>query len=298
VTVATIVEAPATSLAVPSAAEPSEPRLRELVIAPDGALPSLDLGELWAYRALLYFLVWRDLKVRYTQTVLGVAWAVVQPLLNTVAFTLVFGRLVHVPTDGVPYPVFALAALVPWGYVSTAFAASGASLLNSSNLITKVYFPRLIIPWAPVCAGGVDLAIGLVLLGGALVAYAQPPAAWSIAVVPASIIVFVITAAGVGCWVSALSIQYRDVKHLIPFLSTLWMYASPIVYSMARVPARVRPWYGLNPLAGSIEGFRAAVVGRPVAWGAWWESAAVAVVLFVSGAIYFRWTERAFADIV
>jgi lipopolysaccharide transport system permease protein len=271
---------------------------RRLVIAPGRRLPRLDLGELWSYRSLLYFLVWRDLKVRYTQTVLGVGWAVIQPLLNTVVFTLVFGRLVRVPTDGVPYPLFALAALVPWTYVSTAFAASGTSLLNSSNLITKVYFPRLVIPWAPVCAGGVDLAIGLGLLGGALVLYTQSPSPSVLVIVPASIGIFVLTAAGAGCWVSALSIQYRDVKHLIPFLSTVWMYASPIVYPMSRVPSAYRLWYGLNPLAGTIEGFRAALVGRPVAWGLWGESAAIAIILFLSGAIYFRWTERAFADIV
>jgi lipopolysaccharide transport system permease protein len=275
------------------------PEPRELILAPRaGRIPRLALRELWAYRTLLYFLVWRDLKVRYTQTVLGVAWAVVQPLLNTVVFTLVFGRLVRVPTDGVPYPVFALAAVVPWTYVSTAFSTAGQSLLNSSNLITKVYFPRLVIPWAPVCAAGVDFLIGLVLLAGAVVAYAQHPSGWAFLVVPASVVVFVLTAAGAGGWVAALSVQYRDVKHLVPFVTTLWMYASPIVYSTARVPARYLVWYDLNPLGGTIEAFRAALVGRPVAWGAWLESALVAVLLFCSGTVYFRRTERVFADIV
>jgi lipopolysaccharide transport system permease protein len=286
-------------------AVPPEPHQRaagsalpELVIAPAGSAPRFAFHELWAYRGLLYFLVWRDLKVRYTQTVLGVAWAVLQPLLNTVVFTLVFGRLVRIPTDGVPYPVFALAALVPWAYVSTAFATAGTSLLNNSNLITKVYFPRLVIPWAPVCAAGVDFGVGLVLLAAALIGYGQVPNSWALIAVPASIVMFALTAAGVGCWVAALSIQYRDVKHLLPFLSTVWMYASPVVYPMSRVPERYRLLYALNPLAGTVEAFRASLVGRPVLWGPWAESAVVAIALFVTGAVYFQRTERVFADIV
>ena len=272
--------------------------LPELVIGPAGSAPRFALHELWAYRGLLYFLVWRDLKVRYTQTVLGVAWAVLQPLLNTVVFTLVFGRLGRIPTDGVPYPVFALAALVPWTYVSTAFATAGTSLLNNSNLITKVYFPRLVIPWAPVCAAGVDFGVGLMLVAAALIGYGQVPSSWALIAVPASTVMFVLTAAGVGCWVAALSIQYRDVKHLLPFLSTVWMYASPVVYPMSRVPERYRLLYALNPLAGTVEAFRSSLVGRPVLWGSWAESAVVAIALFVSGAIYFQRTERVFADIV
>ncbi len=271
---------------------------RELVIEPAGRLPRLGLRELWAYRALLYFLIWRDLKVRYTQTVLGVAWAVVQPVLNTVVFTLVFGRLVHVPTDGVPYPVFALAAVIPWTYVSTAFATSGQSLLNNSNLITKVYFPRLVIPWSSVGSAGVDFAIGLVLLGIALLGYGRAPTISSLIVVPGSIVAFVLTAAGIGCWTSALGLKYRDVKYLIPLMSMIWMYASPVVYPMSRIPPQYRLWYNLNPLAGTLEAFRAALVGRPVLWGAWAESALVAVAVFASGTLYFLHTERAFADIV
>jgi lipopolysaccharide transport system permease protein len=271
---------------------------RVLVIAPPGRALRIDVRELWAYRTLLYFLVWRDLKVRYTQTILGVGWAVAQPLLNTVVFTLVFGSLVHVPTDGVPYPIFALAGLVPWTFVATGFAAAGLSLLNSSNLITKVYFPRLVIPWAPVCAAGVDLAVGLALLVVGLAVFRQVPSAQALIVVPLSVLACALTAAGIGSWVSALSVQFRDVKHLVPFVSTLWMYASPIVYPLARVPRAARPWYCLNPVAGIIDGFRASLLGRQVAWGLWSESVAVAVVLFVSGAWYFRRTELVFADLV
>jgi lipopolysaccharide transport system permease protein len=258
----------------------------------------IGIAELWRSRELLYFLVWRDLKVRYAQTILGVAWAVLQPLLTTLIFTIVFGRLARVPSDGIPYPVFALAALVPWTYVSTAYSAAGVSVLNNANLITKVYFPRLVVPLAPVGAASVDFAVGLMLLAIALVGYGLTPSPWALVVVPASIAVFAMTAAGVGCWVSALSVQYRDVKVLVPFATTMWLYVSPIVYPLSRVPARWQLVYSLNPLAGTLDGFRASLVGRPVAWGPWWMSVASALVVFVSGAAYFRRTERMFADIV
>jgi lipopolysaccharide transport system permease protein len=271
---------------------------REVLITPSRGGMRLGLGDFWAYRSLLYFLVWRDLKVRYAETVLGVAWTVVQPLLNTVVLTLVFGRLVHVPTDGVPYALFALAAIIPWTFVSAAVGASGQSVLNSANLITKVYFPRLVIPWAAVASAALDFVIGLVVLGGALVVYRRIPEVSAVIVVPASILAFALTAAGIGCWTSALSLKYRDVKHLVPFFTTLWMYVSPVVYPMSRIPDRYRWAYALNPLAGTLEGFRAALVGRPVAWGAWAESATAAVLLFLAGTLYFQRTERVFADIM
>jgi lipopolysaccharide transport system permease protein len=258
----------------------------------------IGVAELWQARELLYFLVWRDLKVRYAQTVLGVAWAVVQPLLTTVIFTIVFGRLARVPSDGIPYPIFALAALVPWTYVSTAYSAAGVSVLNNANLITKIYFPRLVIPLAPVGAASVDFAVGLVLLAVGLVGYGLTPSPWALVVVPLSIVAFALTAAGVGCWVAALSVQYRDVKVLVPFVTTMWMYVSPVVYPLSRVPAHWRLVYALNPLAGTFAAFRASLVGREVAWGPWGVSVAAAVLVFVSGAAYFRRTERVFADIV
>jgi lipopolysaccharide transport system permease protein len=271
---------------------------RELIIAPSGRLPRIPLRELWAYRGLLYFLIWRDLKVRYTQTVLGVAWAALQPLLNTLVLTLVFGRLVRVPTGGVPYPIFALAAVVPWTYVSTAFATSGQSLLNNSNLITKIYFPRLVIPWGAVGSTGVDFVIGLALMTIALVVYGRVPPMVALLVVPGSLIAFIATAAGVGCWTAALSLKYRDVKHLIPFAATIWMYASPVVYPMSKVPDRFQVWYNLNPLAGTLDAFRSALVGGHVLWAGWIESTLVAIVVFVTGTLYFQRTERVFADIV
>jgi lipopolysaccharide transport system permease protein len=270
----------------------------EYVIEPVRGGVRFGLRELWAYRELLYFLVWRDLKVRYAQTILGVAWAVVQPLLTTVIFTVVFGRLARVPSDGVPYPVFALAALVPWTFVSTAYSNAGASVLNNANLITKVYFPRLVVPLAPVGAATVDFGVGLILLAIALAGFGLTPTLWALVVVPVSIVIFALTAAGVGCWVSALSVQYRDVKVLVPFLTTMWMYVSPVIYPLSRVPARWQLAYALNPLAGTLDAFRAALVGRPIMWGPWWVSVAAALVVFVSGATYFRRTERMFADIV
>jgi lipopolysaccharide transport system permease protein len=270
----------------------------EYVIEPSRGGVHFGLGELWAYRELLYFLVWRDLKVRYAQTILGVAWAVVQPLLTTVIFTVVFGRLARVPSDGIPYPIFALAALVPWTYVSTAYSGAGASVLNNANLITKVYFPRLVVPFAPVGAATVDFGVGLILLAIALGIYRLVPSPWALVVVPSAIVAFALTAAGVGCWVSALSVQYRDVKVLVPFLTTMWMYVSPVIYPLSRVPPRWQLAYALNPLAGTLAAFRAALVGREIDWSAWWVSVAAALVVFVSGATYFRRTERMFADIV
>jgi len=283
--------------APPRAGGGGAPAVPELVIEPAGDA-ALEVRDLWQYRSLLYFLIWRDLRVRYTQTVLGVGWAVLQPLLSGVMLTLVFGRLVGVPSDGIPYAVFVLAAIVPWTFVSGAFSTASASLLNNTHLISKVYFPRLVIPFAPVGAALVDLAIGLALVAGAALVYHVTPTWLALVVVPASMLVFALTAAGAGCWVAALSVQFRDVKHLLPLITTLWLYASPVVYPISRVPHAWRPVYALNPLAGTLEGFRAVIVGRVPDWALWGESSLAAVILFVSGALYFRRAERFFADIV
>lgn len=272
--------------------------LPELVIEPERGWPRIDLRELWAYRSLFYFLVWRDLKVRYAQTVMGIGWAVLQPLLTTLIFTVIFGRFAKVPSDGVPYAVFSLAALVPWTYFSTAFAASSNSLLTNVNLITKVYFPRLVIPFAPVLAGLVDLAIGFLLLLVAMLIFGLPPTILAALLVVPLVALLAITAAGVGSWLAALNIQYRDVKHLTPFLAQIWMYASPIVYPMSIVPPSLRPLYALNPLVGAIEGFRAVMLGTTaVPWLEIGISTLSGLLLFVSGTRYFRRTERVFADV-
>lgn len=269
----------------------------EFVIEPAPRWPRVDLAELWAFRQLLFFLVWRDLKVRYAQTILGIGWAVLQPLLSVVVFTVIFGHFAKVPSNGVPYALFSLAAVVPWTYFSTAFSGASNSLVASSNLITKVYFPRLVVPLAPVLAGLVDLVIGFVVLAVLMIGYraAPGPAFW---LVPFLVLLTAMTAAGVGAWLAALNIQYRDIKHLVPFLSQIWMYASPVVYPVSLVPQKYRTLYALNPMVGIVEGFRVALLDTgPIAWQLLEVSTAVAITLFVTGAVYFRRTERLFADV-
>lgn len=269
-----------------------------LVIEPTGRWPRIDLRELWAYRGLFFFLVWRDVKVRYAQTVLGAGWAILQPVLTMLVFTVIFGRFANIPSDGVPYAVFSLAALVPWTYFSTALSGASNSLVSSTNLITKVYFPRLVIPFAPVLAGLVDFAVALVVLGAVMLFYGIVPGPLALVVVPLLLVGMMLTSAGVGCWLAALNIQYRDVKHVTPFLVQVWMYASPIVYPMSLVPERYRAVYALNPMAGIVEGFRAVLLGTgAVAWPTIGMSLAVGAVLFVTGSFYFRRTERVFADV-
>lgn len=268
------------------------------VIEPSGGWPKIDLRELWAYRGLLSFLVWRDIKVRYSQTVLGAGWAVLQPVLTMVVFTVIFGSFAKVPSDGVPYPVFSLAALVPWTYFSTALSGSSSSLISNTNLVTKVYFPRLVIPFGPVLAGLVDFAIGLAILFVLMLGFGIVPALSAVAVLPVLVIVMMMTAAGVGCWLAALNIQYRDVKYVTPFLLQVWMYASPIVYPLSLVPERYRLVYALNPMVGVIEGFRSVLLGTSfVEWSTISISLLFGMLLFVSGALYFRRVEGVFADV-
>lgn len=269
-----------------------------LVIEAAGPWQLLNVRELWAYRTLFSFLVWRDLKVRYSQTVLGIGWAVLQPLLTTVVFTIIFGRLAKIPSDGTPYAVFSLTALVPWTFFSGALSNASASLVSNSNLITKVYFPRLLIPWAPLFAGLVDYAIGVVIVFGFMIAYHLRPAPSAAIVLPVATAVMVLTASGMGCWLAALNIQYRDVRFVVPFFLQIWMYASPIVYPMSMVPPRWRTLYAMNPMAGVIEALRASLLGRthvPVAPLA--IALLVSVLLCAAGALYFRRTERIFADV-
>ena len=269
-----------------------------LVIQPSGQWPRIDWREIWAYRGLFFFLVWRDVKVRYAQTVLGAGWAILQPVLTMVVFSVIFGRFAQIPSDGVPYPLFSLAALVPWTYFSSALSGAGSSLVANTNLLTKIYFPRLIIPAAPVLAGLVDFGIGFVILLVVMVGYGVMPNVAAVAVLPLLIFGMMLTSLGVGSWLAALNIQYRDVKHVTPFLLQVWMYASPIVYPMSAVPARYHTLYALNPMAGVIEGFRAVLLGtRSVPWSIIGLSLFVGVCFFVTGALYFRHMERAFADV-
>ena len=272
--------------------------LPTIVIEPAPKWPGINVRELWANRELLLFLVWRDIKVQYAQTVLGAAWAVVQPLLTMLIFTLVFGRLAKIPSDGVPYSVFTLAALIPWMYFSNAFSAASASLVNSTNLITKVYFPRLIIPIVSILSGLVNFAVSCVVLAIMMIWFHLTPSWMAIPMIPALLLLMILTATGVGCWLAAVYIQYRDVRQIVPFIVQIWMYISPVVYPLSLVPARYRTLYSLNPMAGVIQTFRAVLLRTgDIPWGTLGVSTIVGLVLFLSGTMYFRRTEHLFADV-
>ena len=272
--------------------------LPTIVIEPAPRWPGINFGELWANRELLLFLVWRDIKVQYAQTALGAAWAVVQPLMTMLIFTLVFGRLAKIPSDGVPYSVFTLAALLPWMYFSNAFSAASASLVNSSNLITKVYFPRLIIPIVSVLSGLVNFAVSCIVLAVMMIWYHVTPSLLAIPMIPALLLLMILTATGVGCWLAAVYIQYRDVRQIVPFIVQIWMYISPVVYPLSLVPERYRALYALNPMAGIIQTFRVVLLRTgAVPWGTLGVSTIVGMALFLGGTLYYRRTEHLFADV-
>src|SRR2546421_6217875 len=237
------------------------PEPQRVRIRPSRGWVALNLKDLWVYRELLYFLTWRDIKVRYKQTLLGASWAIIQPLFTMLLFTLFFGKLAHVPSDGVPYPIFAYAGLLPWTFFSNAVTNSGNSLVGSSNLITKVYFPRMIIPGAAVGAGLVDFAIAFIILV-VLMIYYGVALTWSIVMLPVLIILLTLLAIGVGMWTSALNVKYRDIRYALPFVIQLWLFASPIIYPATMVPERWRWALALNPLTGIIQGFRASLFGQ------------------------------------
>jgi lipopolysaccharide transport system permease protein len=266
-------------------------------IRPGGNWAAFGLFELWAYRELLFFLTLRDVQIRYKQTALGVAWAVLQPLCTMILFTLLFGRLAGFPSDGVPYPLFAFAALLPWTFFSNAVTNSGNSLVSSAHLITKVYFPRLIIPGAAVGAALVDLAIGFALLVPLMGWYGVAFKA-SLLALPVFVALVGLLALGVGLWASALNVKYRDVRHALPFLIQLWMYSSPIIYPLSMVPLRWRWVLVLNPLTGIIVGFRSALFGRPFDWLSIAASTVVTLAVLASALVVFRRMEKTFADIV
>jgi lipopolysaccharide transport system permease protein len=267
-------------------------------IRPGSGWRSLDLRELWRYRELLYFLTQRDIKLRYRQTVLGVAWAVIQPVFTMVVFTLFFGKLGNLPSDGQPYALFVLAALLPWQLFAYALTQSSNSVVNEQRLITKVYFPRLIVPLSSVLSGLVDFGIALVLMLGMMAWYGAVPG-WTVVTVPVFVLLAVMTALAVGLWLAALNVQYRDVRYTVPFLAQAWMFASPVAYPSSLVPEAWRSLYGLNPMAGVIEGFRWALLGNAnPSWGLLGVSVVVVAVLLAGGLFYFRRTERIFADVV
>lgn len=269
-----------------------------IFIRPSRGWVSLQLRELWEYRELLFFLIWRDVKVRYKQTALGIAWVVLQPLLMTVLFSLIFGRLARMPSENLPYAVFTLAGLVPWNYFSGALARGGTSLVSNAQVISKVYFPRLIIPAAGVLGGLPDFAVGFGVLIGVMLFYGIVPTL-TVLWLPFFLLIAIATVLGVSLWFSALHVQYRDVNHLIPFIAQFWMFATPVVYPASLIPGRWRILYALNPMVGVVEGFRWALFGTGKApeltLGV---SIATVVVVFVTGLFVFRRMEKTFADIV
>jgi lipopolysaccharide transport system permease protein len=257
----------------------------------------LGLSELWGAKELLYFLTWRDVKVRYKQTVLGASWAILQPLLTMVVFTLFFGRLAKVPSDGLPYPIFSFAALLPWTYFAQSLAQSSNSLVGSSNLLKKIYFPRLVIPVSSVLSGLVDFATAFLVLIAMMVYYRVGVTA-SILMVPLFLALATITALGVGLWLSALNVKYRDVRYTIPFLTQIWLFATPVAYPSSMLHEPWRTLFGLNPMAGVVEGFRWAILGSSPPGAMIWTSIAVSAIVLYSGLTYFRRVERSFADVV
>ena len=273
-------------------------RIPTLRIQPSSGWGSLGLGELWAHRELVYFFIWRDLKVRYKQTALGATWALLQPLATMIVFSLFFGRLAKMPSDGVPYPVFSYAALVPWLFFANGLAQGANSLVGNAHLLTKVYFPRLALPLSSLLAGGADFLVAFVGLVG-LMAYFGIALTSRVLFLPAFILLALVTSLGVSLWLAAVNVQFRDVRHTVPFLTQFWMFATPIAYPSSLLLEPWRTFYGINPMAGVVEGFRWALLGVDSPPGAMAAvSAAVAVTLLVTGAYYFRRMERTFADIV
>jgi lipopolysaccharide transport system permease protein len=259
---------------------------------------SLKLPELWEYRELLYFLTWRDIKVRYKQTVFGAAWAIIQPFFTMVVFSLFFGKLARLPSDGIPYPVFSYAALVPWTFFAHGLTESSASLVGSAQLIKKVYFPRLAMPISSILSGAVDFVLAFVVLLGMMLYYGMAPT-WHVLWLPLLLLLAFVTALGVGLWLSALNVQFRDVRYTVPFLTQFWLFATPIAYPSSLLSQPWRTLYGVNPMVGVVEGFRWALLGTTTAPGPIiFVSAGAALAILVTGLFYFRRMERTFADVV
>jgi lipopolysaccharide transport system permease protein len=277
----------------------TRPETQTILLKPPRGWVALNLKDLWRYRELVYFMTWRDLKVRYKQTLLGASWAVLRPFLTMVVFSIFFGNLAKVPSDGLPYPIFAFTALLPWELFVTALSVSSRSLVVNSNMITKVYFPRIILPLSSILAGLVDFAIALLVLAGMMVYYGvRPgPALWTL---PLFLLLLLVTAIGVGLWLSSLNVLYRDIGYITPFLTQFWMFITPIAYPASMVPAKWRLLFALNPMTGVVDGFRWALLDNQAsAPGSMLVvSCLIAVALLVSGLFYFRRMERQFADMI
>ncbi len=276
-----------------------KPEPTTIYIKPSKGLAALNLRDLWVYRELVFFMVWRDVKVRYKQTLLGMSWAVIQPVMTMLVFTFLFGKVAKLPTDGIPYPVFSFTALLPWGLFVTALNQGSRSLVAHNNMVTKIYFPRLILPMSSVFAGLVDFAIAFVILVG-LMFYYQVTPAWNLLwTLPLFLLLAIITALGVALWLSAINVKYRDVNQALPFLTQFWLFITPVAYASSIIPEQWQILYSLNPMAGVVNGFRWALLGSgngPDA--ALWVSVAISVLILFTGLFYFRSTEKTFADLI
>jgi lipopolysaccharide transport system permease protein len=258
----------------------------------------VEILELWAYRELLYFLVWRDVKVRYKQTFFGAAWAIIQPLATMVAFTIFFGRLIMVPSDGLPYPLFAYTALLPWSYFAQSLTHASTSVVASRHLITKIYLPRLAIPMAAVLSGVIDFGVAFLVLIVMMLLYGVVPSALALILAPAFFVLALLVTLGAGLWLAALNVRYRDVGHAVPFLVQLWLFATPVVYPSSLLAEPWRTLWGLNPMTGVVEGFRAALLGTDVPPLMLLLSAAAALLIATTGFGYFRRVQKGFSDLV
>ncbi len=279
---------------------PSFPRFSEptVIIEPRKSLLHLDLKAIWEYRELLFFLVWRDLKVRYRQTIIGIGWVVLQPLLTMALFTAVFGNFAKIPSDGVPYPIFTYSALLPWNLFASSLTRGTESVVGNAQLISKIYLPRLLLPISGILSPTVDFAISFVILAVMMIWFRTLPT-WGVLALPFFLILALLTALAVGLWLSALNVRYRDVGHTIPFLVQLWMFASPVAYPVSLVPERWRVLYSLNPMAGVIEGFRWALLGKESPdFEVIVISSMMVTTLLISGVVFFKHTERTFADVI
>jgi lipopolysaccharide transport system permease protein len=269
-----------------------------ITIEPQRGWVSLELGDLWRYRELLLLLTWRDIKVRYAQTILGATWAILQPLLTMIIFSVIFGQLAKLPSDGIPYPIFTFTALLPWQLFAFSLTNSSQSLVGSQNLVSKVYFPRLIIPIASVLPGLVDFVISFIVLIGMLIFY-QIPLTVRILALPLFLLLAVMSALAVGLWLSALNVKYRDIRYVVPFMTIFWQYATPVAYSASLIPEKWRLLYWLNPMVGVVEGFRWALLGSGKVGNVMiWVSISIIVLLLISGLAYFKRMEATFADVI
>ena len=266
-------------------------------IKPISGWQAIDFKELKDYRDLFFFMVWRHIKVMYAQTILGFSWAIFQPLIQIVIFSIVFGKVAKVPTDDTPYFLFSTVAIIPWTYMSQAMSLSSQSLIQGQHMLGKIYFPRLIFPVTPVFAKLIDFAISVLLLIAVLLYYRILPS-WNVLYLPLFIVVMMCISAGVGMWTSALAIRFRDVKHAMPFVLRMLIYSAPIVYSASQIPAPYRIIYSMNPIVGVIEGFRSCLLGKPMPWIYIWPGIISAALIFITGAMYFKRMERIFVDVI